>query len=238
VELHFSVRDTGIGIASEKQAAIFEPFTQADGSTARRYGGTGLGLTISRRLVEMMSGRIWMESAEGRGTTFHFTARFGQRKIVESARQAGLADVPLPCPAVSPRPAAEGFHILLAEDNVVNQKLVARILEKAGHDVVVAVNGREVLAAIDGQRFDLILMDIQMPEMDGLEATRAIRERELTTGEHVPIIAVTAHALTGDKERCLRSGMDGYLSKPINVPALLAAIRQAVKITDPLGQPV
>ncbi|HYM07335.1 MAG TPA: ATP-binding protein [Terriglobales bacterium] len=230
--LHFRVADTGIGIPAAKQAAIFDAFIQADGSTARRYGGTGLGLTISRRLVEMMRGRIWMESEVGRGTTIHFTACFGAGEAAPAPEDVE--------PAASPVPAIAGeraLAILLVEDNVVNQKLAVNLLAKQGHRVTVAKNGHEALAASDQHRFDIVLMDVQMPEMDGFEATRAIRAREQGTAGHLPIIAITAHAMKGDCDRCLEAGMDGYISKPINTSALFHAIERAMAVA-PAGLPV
>jgi signal transduction histidine kinase/DNA-binding response OmpR family regulator len=362
--LHFMVTDTGIGIPSEKQKRIFESFTQADASTTRRYGGTGLGLTISARLVELMGGRIWVESEVGRGSVFHFTARLGLRKgspvrripeklanldglrvlvvddnatnrrileemlknwrmrpamadggeaaleMLAGAGERGepfrllLLDINMPvmdgfelaerirqCPdcdgsdiivltstgmrgdsarcrdlgiaayltkpvkqsalldaittvlgTTEPRGAApplvtrhtlnetlRPLHILLAEDNAVNRKIAVGILEKRGHRVVAAENGRAAVAALEspGERpFDLILMDVQMPEMDGLEATARIREKEKGTGRHIPIIALTAHAMKGDREVCLEAGMDGYVSKPLKPDELLAAMRE------------
>jgi len=354
--LHFSVQDTGVGIPPDRQASIFEAFTQAEGSTARRFGGTGLGLTISRRLVEMMGGRIWVESAPGQGSTFHFTAHFGVSQAATSVepweavplsgmrvlvvddnetnchilgsllagcgmeptltssgaealgtlararetnesfrlvltdaempgmdgfeladeirRNPGLAEASIMmltsagqrgdaarCREVglegyltkpvgqselrdailrvtgskrgAAKPALVTRHslreekrlrILLAEDNLVNQKLAARLLEKHGHHVTIAGNGREALEHLEEQGFDLILMDIQMPEMDGFEATAAIRDREKLTAGHVPIIAMTAHAMQGYRERCLAAGMDGYVSKPIKLQELLGVI--------------
>ena len=351
--LHFTVFDTGIGIAKEKLELIFAPFSQADSSTTRKYGGTGLGLTISTRLVEMMGGKIWVESEEGRGSQFHFTARLGatattenkvgtvapaeilrgvkvlvvddnrtNRRILEgmlgrwemrttsveggkealeqlsAARDAKepygliLTDMHMPkmdgftlvenirhrpelatatimmltsaghrgdaarclelgvsayllkpirqselreaiarvlgareeegaIPLVTrfslhdARDPSAYLHVLLAEDNAVNQRLAVRLLEKRGHSVAVASNGREALVALEKEKFDLIFMDVQMPEMDGLEATVAIREKEKSTGVHLPIIALTAHAMKGDREQCLTAGMDGYLTKPI-----------------------
>jgi len=363
-KLHFSVRDTGVGIPREKQATVFEPFTQADGSTTRRYGGTGLGLSISRRLVEMMGGHIWVDSTPGQGSTFHFTARFGvgkpleevapaqepsladvrvlvvddnatNRRILEEMLQSWhmkptlvedahvamsrleraledgtpfrlvLTDVNMPemdgfalverirrnprlagaaivmltsggqrgdaarcrelgvaaylskpvgqselfdaivrvvsTPQAEAAPTAlitrhslhEGkrkFHVLLAEDNAVNQKLAVRLLEKQGHRVMVAANGRQALAALNQEKFDVVLMDVQMPEMDGFEATAAIRQREQSTGQHLPIIAMTAHAMQGDRERCLAAGMDGYISKPIQA-------RQLFEVLDEKASP-
>ncbi len=352
--LRFVVADTGIGIPTAKLTTIFDSFTQADTSTTRQFGGTGLGLTISRRLVEMMSGRLWVESEVGVGSKFHFTARLGQaheqpvesapessstviagtkvlvvddnrtnRRILdgllkhwgmnptsvadaelalaelESARDAGypydlvLTDMHMPkmdgfglVESIQRRPniatatimmltsggyrgdtarcaelgiaayllkpvrqselrqaitcvlatrqrrvevkpmltrdsllqeqaAATGLRILLAEDNMVNRKVALRLLEKRGHEVVVAANGHEALTALAKTRFDLVLMDVQMPEMDGLEATIELRRREGKTRTHTPVIAMTALAMKGDKERCLEAGMDGYLSKPI-----------------------
>jgi two-component system sensor histidine kinase/response regulator len=351
--LQFLVNDTGIGIPSDKLETIFESFNQADTSTTREYGGTGLGLTISRCLVEMMNGRIWVESLVGRGSCFHFTARFDEarftsspkpspevlpvlvgarvlivddnrtnRRILEgvlarwgmnpvvacdgeqalsaylAAIEAGqpfsliLTDMHMPkmdgfglverlktgsdpcnstimmltsggqrgdaqrCQALgiaayllkpvrqselreaigrvlsahnsnqttamitqsSLRQSANGnkaLRILLAEDNLVNQKLASRLLEKRNHSVTVAMNGREALAALEKEAFDLVLMDMQMPEMDGFEATRILREREKSTGRHQHLIAMTALAMNGDRERCMAVGMDGYLSKPI-----------------------
>ena len=359
--LHFSVRDTGIGIPPDKHQVVFELFAQADGSTKRRFSGTGLGLTISSRLVEMMGGKIWLESEVGKGSTFHFTADFrsaapcleeapppnlhglqvlvvddnpaclrilgsllrqwkAQPALCESGREALLAlgrakqqkspfgvvvldarlsdpdgftvaerikndpelakatvmllsgasqsadiaqcqesgvaacvakpvlapelleaimrasgtlqdqTVDATAPGGSPQPkAARKLRILLVEDNEVNRTLLTRLLGKQGHNVVVARSGREAVAAVQhrpGDVFDLILMDVQMPDMDGFETTAAIRARELLTGGHVPIVAVTAYAMKGDRERCLAAGMDGYLSKPIRVQELLDLLRE------------
>jgi PAS domain S-box-containing protein len=215
--LHFAVSDTGIGIPTDKLDAIFAPFVQADGSMARRFGGTGLGLSISSRLVEMMGGRIRVESEHGRGSTFHFTVRMGL--------QRGAA---APEPVTVRRPAdlmpARGLRILLAEDNLINQMVSVGALQKEGHTVSVVSNGKEALAALEVQAFDVVLMDVQMPEMDGLEATAAIRQREKETGRDVPVIALTAHAMKGDRERCLRAGMDGYVTKPIRSEELRQAL--------------
>jgi signal transduction histidine kinase/CheY-like chemotaxis protein/ligand-binding sensor domain-containing protein len=222
VLLHFSVTDTGIGIAPEKQALVFESFCQADGSTTRKYGGTGLGLAICRRLVEMMGGRIWVESQPGLGSAFHFTARFGRSQVVPAPAH-GLA-VAAAKTGENPR-----LRILLAEDNVVNQKVAVRLLEKRGHNVTVAASGWEVLDRLQDASFDLILMDVQMPEMDGLEATAAIRERE-RRGEsaRIPILALTARAMQEDCEECLEAGMDGYLTKPVQPAQLFEAIETLV----------
>ncbi|MGB7722391.1 MAG: response regulator [Bryobacteraceae bacterium] len=359
--LRFTVRDSGIGIPAEKRELVFEAFTQADGSTTRRYGGTGLGLTISARLVAMMGGRIWLESEVGRGTQFHFTIRCGIGKAESPAieEQVSLAGIPVlvvddnstnrrvfaetlrrwgmqpevvgsaaaalarlreACDAGSPfcvvltdstMPDMDGFqlveriresadfgtvavimatsagqrgdaarcrtlsiaayltkpvrgvelkavirsalgrapddiqarplltrhsqrerrrslHILLAEDNPVNQKLAVRLLEKEGHTVVVADNGRRALEALEGADIDLVILDVQMPEMDGYEAAASIRKTEETTLKRVPILAMTAHAMKGDREKCLAAGMDGYLSKPIRPDDLRQAIEELV----------
>jgi signal transduction histidine kinase/CheY-like chemotaxis protein len=352
VELHFAVRDTGIGIPAEKLDRVFEPFVQADTSTTRTYGGTGLGLTISTRLVELMHGRLWAESTVGEGSTFHFRIRLGRSRVpvataLEPARlhslpvlvvddsatnrrmledllrgwqmrpvavasgRAALAELkratnegePFPLLLVDGlMPEMDGFalvervrqhpaltgavvmmlssvdrqgdaarcrelgvarhlikpvkpsdlldtilsvlggsppadqktaaaavsatprRILLAEDNPVNQKLVVRLLEKQGHQVVVRSNGREALRALEEGPFDLVLMDVEMPEMTGLEAAAAIRDRERATGGHVPVIAMTAHAMKGDREQCVAAGMDDYVSKPIRAEELYAAL--------------
>jgi CheY-like chemotaxis protein/HPt (histidine-containing phosphotransfer) domain-containing protein len=403
VVAHFTISDTGIGIPPEKQQAIFEAFTQADGSTTRKYGGTGLGLTISLRLVEMMQGRIWVESPAdggwrmadggwgsstaqsaigGPGSAFHFTARFGLPAEAAAAKQSAIRNLPSAIPVGLPvlavddnainrrlladtlshwglRPTvlcgapeawsaleeasaagapfalaildaqmpdtdgfalaaqlqqqpelvarvvmmlpqgsqrdgsarcrelglaayvtkpirqaallealtlalglsaaeeepASGLHtssqekrgrlsILLAEDNAVNQKLTVRMLEKQGHVVEVAGNGREAVAAFEQRPFDLVLMDVQMPELNGFEAAAAIRERERATGGHLPIIAMTANAMRGDREACLQAGMDGYLSKPFQAQELYEAIAGLLPSgcepgsTTPLGHEV
>ena len=390
--LLFSVRDTGIGVPASKQQHIFEPFSQADGTTTRKYGGTGLGLTISKRLVEMMGGRIWLESTPGSGTTFFFTvpvepgsgqlsediapdhrrlsnvpvlvvddnttnrrlladrvSGWGMRPALAASGAAALAlleSSPEPFPLiltdvhmpemdgfdlvariknlprmnattilmltsgsmpgdavrcrelgvdayltkpvrqsellrtmlaalkahssnstdqiVAPQigesiiamngalkgntservrsvgstkpqlhkkptlPPSTGLHILLAEDNRVNQTLAMRLLEKHGHTVVIAGDGREALGALDREPFDLVLMDVQMPEMDGFETTAVIRAREKDTGAHIPIVAMTARAMSGDREKCITTGMDDYVSKPINLAELSAAIGRAI----------
>ena len=356
--LHFSVKDTGVGVPAEKQKTIFEAFSQADGSMARKYGGTGLGLAICTRLVKMMGGNCWVESQTGQGSTFHFTvqlatqgttcarpaflqpeqlrdlhalivddnttnrrvlcgmlSRWGMKPTEVECGQSALKALEMaksfghPFPLIvidGQMPEMDGFalaeriqkdpelvgatimmltsaghlgdaarcrqlgisaylvkpirqgelldaicsvlneapkkgsvplvtrhtlrevkkrlRVLLAEDNAVNQMLAVRLLEKRGYTVTVAVNGRDALAAFEKESFDVILMDIQMPEMDGLEATAEIRVREKSKGGHIPIIAMTAHSLVGDKERCLTAGMDGYVSKPIRTHQLFAVI--------------
>ena len=370
ITLHFAITDTGIGIPAEKQKVIFEPFTQADTSTTRKYGGTGLGLAITVRLIEMMGGRIWVESEPGKGSTFHFTAHFGKaaagvsigtranpavlenlrvlvvddnatnrqilqtnleywrmRPIVAASaadalallHQARLAGTPFALLIVDCHmPGMDGFmlveviqkstelaglttvmlssggqrgdaqrckqlgigaylvkpilqaellevvlavlgsrtdaaepaqlvpnhsvregnrplRILLAEDNVVNQRLAMRMLEKQGHTVVIAGDGVMALAELERARFDVVLMDVQMPLMDGVEATAAIRKEERSTGQHIPIIAMTAHAMLGDRQRFLASGMDGYVSKPIHTQELFTAIENVLSLAaDPL----
>ncbi|MGH8067408.1 MAG: response regulator [Candidatus Entotheonellia bacterium] len=377
--LHVSVRDTGMGIPEEKHRLIFEPFTQADGSTTRKHGGTGLGLAIASHLIQLMGGRVWVESVVGQGSAFHFTSRFAvQSPVLATALPAEKVNVhDLPVLVVDDNatnrrilhdmlthwgmrpttvesggaaldilehaagvgqqfplvlldahmPAMDGFtvaerikknpclkgvtilmlssgdqcdmevrcrqvgvtvylrkpiarselwdalitalrrpegqevqeeqtprrnavsavqhrremalrqrlRILLAEDNVVNQRLVVRLLEKHGHTILVASTGREVLAALAQQPVDLVLMDVQMPEMDGLEATAVIREQERQRGGHLPIIALTAHAMKGDQERCLATGMDDYISKPINAQTLSAAISRVLNGLTPLN---
>jgi len=218
VMLRFTVRDTGIGIAVEKQRLIFEAFSQADTSTTRIYGGTGLGLSISSRLVQMMDGSMSVESVSGEGSRFFFTARFGLAQPCAGAERAisgGAGEGAGPAPAGSNLSRRHRLRVLIAEDNPVNQKLIVRVLEKLGHAATVVANGREVVEKLRHEHFDLVLMDVQMPEMDGFQATAAIREMERATGFHHIIIAMTAYALKGDEDRCLRAGMDGYLAKPI-----------------------
>ena len=372
--LHFTVSDTGIGIPVAKQKMIFDPFSQADSSTTRKYGGTGLGLTISSRLVSMMGGRIWLESEVGRGSQFHFTVRMatsekniqagtqappeilrGVRVLVvddnatnqrilqgmlnrwemrptavpggeealaqlRAAYQAGqpysliLTDMHMPTmdgftlveriretPELSAatimmltsaghrgdaarckelgvaayllkpirqselhsaiahvlgareqsgtvplitrfslqdsRDPADVLRVLVAEDNPVNQRLATRLLEKRGHRVVVAANGQEALESLERGVFDLVFMDVQMPEMDGIEATGAIRQREQGTGKHQPIIALTAHAMKGDQEKCLAAGMDGYLTKPIRPQELDQILKKYVDLRAAASEP-
>ncbi|MBI5586114.1 MAG: response regulator [Deltaproteobacteria bacterium] len=212
--LAFSVRDTGIGIPAEKHADIFKPFEQADGTFTRRYQGTGLGLAISRQLVERMGGVIRLISAPGRGSTFSFEVPLEISKEAPVAKPefADLEGLP------------KALQVLLVEDNPVNQLLAQRLLERWGHRVTVAGNGLEGLAAWKTASFELILMDVQMPEMDGFQATAALRRLEKGRGRHIPIIAMTAHALKGDREKCLEAGMDGYVSKPIDRKALARAL--------------
>jgi len=217
--LHFAVADTGIGVPPEKQKAIFEAFTQADNSVTRKYGGTGLGLAICSRLVEMMGGHLWVESEPGKGSTFHFTAGF---QLQDPAKVTGNKSTGTSVPAV--RAVTPPLKILLAEDNQVNQMLVVKLLEGKGHSVLVTQTGKEALECFEKQTFDLVLMDVQMPEMDGFEATAAMRELEKAMARRTPIIAITANAMVGDGERCLQAGMDYYLAKPLRTEELLALI--------------
>ncbi len=218
VVLHMAVSDTGIGIAPDRLEAIFESFSQEDASTTRRFGGTGLGLTISKRLVEIMGGRIWVESQRGEGSTFHCTVRLRRslEPVTPVEPQVPLEKLEVPGSGVP-------LRILVAEDNRVNQTLAKAILAKRGHDVTVVDNGQAALDAIAQSEFDVVLMDVQMPGMDGLEATRRYREQE-NDGRHLPIVALTAHAMKGDRERCLAAGMDGYLTKPLRAQDLLGLL--------------
>ncbi len=214
--LHFSITDTGIGIPADKLNLIFDPFTQVDGSVTRKYGGTGLGLAIARQLVEMFGGQIWAESQVGRGSTFHFTATVG----LPAHPAILLPAEAYPALPQTVRSTSAHIRILLAEDNVINQKVIARMLAKLGWEVSVVNDGNAAVAKWAEEKFDLILMDVQMPERDGLSATLTIREREREVGGHIPIVALTAYAMQGDRERCLAVGMDDYLPKPVRVEDL------------------
>lgn len=228
--LRFRVSDTGIGIPADKQTVIFEAFTQADGSSTREFGGTGLGLTICSQLIALMKGKIWVESEIGRGSDFYFTAVFEIPEKRESQVTVEGPDRAEVEPASS-KPAgdtAASLRILVAEDNPINQRLATRLLEKYGHRVTLAADGREAVETLQRSNweFDAVLMDIQMPEMDGLDATKEIRRIESTNARHIPIIALTAHVMKRDQERCLAAGMDRHLSKPIQKELLMAALQE------------
>jgi signal transduction histidine kinase/ActR/RegA family two-component response regulator len=226
-ELHFSVRDTGIGIPLNKQQHVFSAFAQADSSSTRHFGGTGLGLTISSQLVELMGGRIWLESEEGKGSTFHFTVRLG----IAPDRSEAVSPSAFGAPEGTSR-NAEGerrLRILVVDDSPLNRLVAKRMIENRNHAVAEAANGREALEMIHSEDFDCLLMDVQMPVMDGFEATAAIRKMERDSGAHLPIIAVTAHALSGDLDRCLAAGMDGYLTKPIKSRDVFATIERVLR---------
>ena len=234
--LHYVISDTGIGIPADKQAAIFESFNQADASTTRKYGGTGLGLSISAKLVQLMGGQIWVESREGIGSTFHFTTTFKLPELsapqetqntgaTEVASQDAIA-VPVPSAGTGVGPQ---LKILVAEDNIVNQKLIVTLLKKRGHQVELVSDGQQAVEAFEREGFDLVLMDWHMPLLNGLEATKKIREIEASKGGHIPIVALTANALEGDNKTCLDAGMDGYVSKPVKPQMLFDAIAAGIK---------
>jgi two-component system sensor histidine kinase/response regulator len=228
VWLRVAVRDTGIGIPPEKQRQIFQAFEQADSSTTRLYGGTGLGLAICAKLVSIMGGRIGVESKPGEGSTFFFSVPLERAAAPESAPVEHFVSKhgqPL-------APAGPSLSILLAEDHPVNQRVAVGLLERRGHAVTAVGDGQEAVDAIAMQRFDLVLMDVQMPRMDGLRATRIVRERERANGRHTPIIAMTARAMKGDREECLQAGMDDYLRKPIDPQTLFAMIERLKPRTD------
>jgi CheY-like chemotaxis protein len=218
-ELTFAVRDSGIGLSEEGKSRLFKSFSQADSSTTRRYGGTGLGLAISKRLAELMGGTMSAESAgAGQGSTFRFSIRAPEAAAPQPSHARPVID-----------PAMAGRHplrILLAEDNLVNQKLAFRLLARMGYGADVASNGVEAIEAVERQAYDLVLMDVQMPEMDGLEASRRIVER-WPVGHRPRIVAMTANASEGDREACLAAGMDDYLTKPFRVEALVDALMRA-----------
>jgi CheY-like chemotaxis protein len=206
---------------------IFQPFGQADSSISRRYGGTGLGLAISTRLCQMMGGRLWVESEPGRGSRFHFTVALcsATEPVVTSNDSAGQPVEPAR-PTHSTAPIR--LRVLLAEDNPLNREVAATLLGRMGHAVVVADDGAEALAALERDSYDVLLLDLQMPGLDGFEVMRRIRASETATGRRLPIVAVTAHALKGDRERCLAAGADEYVSKPIRRQELARAMSRAL----------
>jgi signal transduction histidine kinase/CheY-like chemotaxis protein len=224
-EISISVRDTGIGIPANRIDAIFESFEQADGSTTRRYGGTGLGLCISRRLVEIMGGRMSVQSEVGRGSTFRFSIPFRVQPGAPVSELASVSSLTGP-PAVPGSLRPGNVRILFAEDNAVNRKVLRNILKRGGYRADSAENGREAVEALRLFTYDIVLMDVQMPEMDGFEATAAIRREEEESDRHTPIVAMTAHAMKGDREKCLQAGMDDYLTKPAKPAELNAMIRK------------
>jgi len=204
-EVRFAVQDTGIGIPADVQNAILEPFTQADNSTTRRYGGTGLGLSISNRLIALMQGTLELQSELGRGSTFSFTVQLPITAALESEASENICWLPR---------STRGLRILVAEDNPVNQRVASRLIEAMGHHVDAALDGEEAVAAIERMEYDLVLMDCQMPRLDGYAATRAIRRLE--RGRRIPIVAMTANVTTDDRQRCLEAGMNDFLAKPVS----------------------
>jgi CheY-like chemotaxis protein len=238
--LRFSVTDTGIGIAPEKQASIFEAFTQADGSITRAYGGTGLGLAICLRLVRLMGGNIEVSSELGHGSCFSFTVACS---VIAAPPEFAA---PLTPGIERDRMPGSTLRILLAEDNPINRKVASSLIEKQGHSVKCVADGQLAVEELQQNTYDLIFMDLQMPRMGGLEATGCIRRAELLRGlRPTPIIALTAHAMTGDKERCLQAGMDDYLSKPFRLDELQAKLSkwagrstEATEAREVCGAPV
>jgi CheY-like chemotaxis protein/two-component sensor histidine kinase len=222
--LRFTVKDTGIGIGPETQARLFQPFSQADSSTTRQYGGTGLGLAISKHLTELMGGTIEVQSAPGAGTEFRVEV-----PLERASASAAGAQPEAPAP-----PAGASLAVLVVEDNDINQEVARAMLEAAGHRVEVAGDGAEALKKHAAQRYDCVLMDCQMPGMDGYEATRRIRALEAERGAgRVPIVALTANAMSGDRERCAAAGMDDFLAKPFDSASLLAAVARRGRVAMP-----
>lgn len=232
--VRFEVQDTGIGVPPAAHAKIFDPFSQADGSTARKFGGTGLGLSIVKQLILLMEGTVGVKSEAGQGATFWCTARFA--KVSGSTREVGKrfpawrGGILPRIPTQLPDPRVIGARVLLAEDNPVNREVALCMLEQLGCQVVAVEHGRDAVMQAESSRFDLVLMDCQMPEMDGFAATKAIREGELRTGWYAPIVALTAHAIDNHRERCLAAGMDDYMSKPFTQVDLGEMIQRWIKM--------
>jgi signal transduction histidine kinase/DNA-binding response OmpR family regulator len=226
VTVKVDVRDTGMGIPKDRQDRLFKSFSQVDASTTRKFGGSGLGLAISQRITEMMGGQMSVESEEGKGSTFSFTAQL-QTRVPSAAETKPQPAEPIEEKAMTASSPLQGMRILLAEDHEINQMVAGEILSRAGCQVTIAANGQEALDAVKRGGLDLVLMDCQMPVLDGLEATRRIRqyESESNLGAHIPIIALTANAIKGDRELCLAAGMDGYVTKPIEAAEVIATIQ-------------
>lgn len=254
LKLAFSIQDTGMGMSDEVKAKLFAPFTQADRTIANKYGGTGLGLSIARKLVDLMDGSIGCESLEGNGSTFWFTVSCERASAEDIAaadpaptnrrrasdgiegRQANPAPRPAPpAPAQSESKGPSSAHILVVEDNKINQMLITTYLDKFGYSFEIAANGHEAVAAAGNKVYDLILMDVQMPEMDGIEATRQIRALEGPVSEQ-PIVALTANAMHGDRENYLEAGMDDYLAKPIIAANLLDMLKRVLSSSNNRAQ--
>jgi hypothetical protein len=216
INLGVKVRDSGIGMSQEQQARIFDAFTQADASTTRRYGGTGLGLAICQRLVKAMGGKLSVISAPGQGSEFRFFIPL---------RKATEVDRAMTIPGDFDIDHWKGLRVLVAEDQAINQLLIRKLLEGTGCHMQMVADGQQALEHCQRQAFDLILMDLQMPVMDGMSATAAIRGHDTKQGRYTPVIALTAHALPGDQERCMAAGMDGYVSKPVSMDALNQCVR-------------
>lgn len=241
ISLHFSVRDTGIGIAADKLDEIFQAFRQADASTTRKYGGSGLGLTISSELVRMMRGHLWVDSTPGEGTTFHFTVKLrpGAPLALPPAHPAPVERaVPPAAPSTKATdwrsaPRVRPLKVLVADDHQANRQLVTTVLRSRGHHCTEVGDGREALEHARRENFDILLMDVQMPVMDGFQTTEAIRRQEEGTRRHVPIIALTAHAMSGDREKCLAAGMDAYLAKPIRPGQLVELVESVADLKPP-----
>jgi signal transduction histidine kinase/CheY-like chemotaxis protein/HPt (histidine-containing phosphotransfer) domain-containing protein len=225
VNVSLEVSDTGCGIPADKLPSMFDKFTQADGSISRKYGGTGLGLAITRKLVDLLGGEIRVESEIRKGSTFTVALPCERAPVIAAEPERAIQNQDQPAPAESPA------RLLLVEDNLVNQKVVLAILRRKGYHIDVANDGREALTRLETTAYDLVLMDVQMPVLDGLEATRAIRREP--RWDRLPIVAMTAHAMNGDRERCLQAGMNGYISKPVQPAHLVSMIEKHLKLGTP-----
>jgi CheY-like chemotaxis protein len=225
IQLGVKVRDTGLGMSSEQQAHIFDAFTQADSSTTRRFGGTGLGLAICKRLVQAMNGKLSVVSALEQGSEFRFYV---------PVREASRSDIAMTAPMALDASHWRGLRLLVAEDQPINQLLIRKLLESTDCHMTLVSDGLQAVQHCEKENVDLILMDVQMPVMDGMTATAEIRKREKQLGKYTRIIALTAHAMPGDQERCLAAGMNGYVTKPLSIEALNACVRQV--LSEPVPQ--